>query len=142
MTTPFNESGAVFSPDGRFLAYVSDESGQLETYVRPYPKGTEKWLISPNGGAEPVWSLNGKELFYRENDTMMAVALALQPTFKAGVPRRLYDGRFDWSDIHQHYSAGAGRFLKVQRDQDVGPGRLHVILNFVEELRASSPLGR
>jgi hypothetical protein len=142
LVTSFDESGAVFSPDGRFLAYVSDESGHLEIYVRPYPKGTEKWAISTNGGAEPVWSLDGRELFYRENDTMMAVPVTLQPIFKAGVPRRLFDGRFDWSNTHQHYSAGGGRFLKVQRDQDVGAERLHVILNFVEELKASASLGR
>ena len=141
LATPFNESGAVFSPDGRFLAYVSDESGRIETYVRSYPTGTKKLLVSTNGGAEPVWSSDGKELFYRESGGMMAVPVTLQPAFRAGIPRQLFDDHFDWSANHQHYSAGGGRFLMVQRNQDFPSERVHVILNFGEELTANASAG-
>ncbi len=70
LRTPFNESAARFSPDGRWLAYVSDESGRYEVYVQPYPGPGGKRQISTEGGTEPVWSRNGRELFYRNGKKM------------------------------------------------------------------------
>ena len=61
----FNEGGPVFSPDGHWLAYISDESGRPEIYVKPYPGPGGKWLISTEGGTEPAWNRNGRELFFR-----------------------------------------------------------------------------
>ena len=65
LRTPFNETAPRFSPDGRWLAYISDESGRFEIYVQPYPGPGGKWQISTEGGTEPVWNPNGRELFYR-----------------------------------------------------------------------------
>ena len=84
LRTPFNEAAPRFSPDGRWLAYISDESGRYEIYVQPYPGPGGKWQISTEGGTEPVWNRNGRELFYRSGDKMMAVDIATQPEFRCG----------------------------------------------------------
>ena len=63
LMSPFDESSPTFSPDGRFLAYVSDENGSNEVYVQSYPGPGSRWLISADGGDDPVWSPNGRELF-------------------------------------------------------------------------------
>ena len=69
LSTPFNERGARFSPDGRWLAYASDETGRNEIYVQPFPGPGRKWQISPEGGEEPVWARNGRELFLPQRRT-------------------------------------------------------------------------
>ena len=84
LQTPFAEGGAKFSPDGGWLAYVSNESGRPEVYVQPYPGPGGKWLISIEGGAEPIWNHNGRELFYRSGNRMMVVKTTTQPNFSAG----------------------------------------------------------
>ena len=84
--TQFNEGAPVFSPDGHWLAYTSDESGRYEVYVQPYPGPGGKWQISNEGGNELVWPKNGRELFYRNGAKMMAVEITTQPTFRAGTP--------------------------------------------------------
>ena len=94
LRTPFNEGAPRFSPDGRWLAYVSDESGRYEVYVQPYPGPGGKWQISTDGGTEPAWNRNGRELFYRSGDKMMAVDIATQPSFAAGKPRMLFEGPY------------------------------------------------
>jgi len=75
-----------FSPDGKCMAYISDESGRFEVYVQPYPGPGGKWQISTEGGVEPVWARNGRELFYRNGDQMMAVEITTDPIFSAGRP--------------------------------------------------------
>src|SRR5262249_44958019 len=81
LQTPANEGGPTFSPDGRWLAYQSDESGRWEIYVRPFPSPGGKVQISTEGGAEPVWARNGRELFYRNGRKMMVTALETKPMF-------------------------------------------------------------
>ena len=90
LQTSFSESVAKFSPDGRFVAYLSDESGRNEVYFRPFPGGDGKWQVSGNGGAQPRWSKDGKELFYVERDTLMTVAVATTPSFTSGAVTRLF----------------------------------------------------
>ncbi len=94
LRTPSTESAPRFSPDGRWLAYISDESGRYEVYVQPYPGPGGKWLISTEGGNEPVWNPNGRELFYRSGDRMMAVEITKQPGFSAGKPKVLFEGKY------------------------------------------------
>ena len=72
---------------------MSDESGRPEIYVQPYPGPGGKWLISTEGGTEPAWNRNGRELFYRSGNKMMAVETTTQPTFTAGKPRVLFEGQ-------------------------------------------------
>jgi len=92
LATPVNEANGRFSPDGRWLAYASDESGRYEVYVRPFPGPGGKWQISAAGGGQPVWNRNGKELFYASADgKLMAVDVKADSGFEAGTPRPLFD---------------------------------------------------
>jgi dipeptidyl aminopeptidase/acylaminoacyl peptidase len=91
--TPFNETAPAFSPDSRWLAYASDESGRYEIYVQPYPGPGGKWQISTDGGTEPVWAGNG-EIFYRQGNKMMAVETKTKPAFSAGNPKMLFEGQY------------------------------------------------
>ena len=92
LQTPFNEQNPKLSPDGNFVAYQSDESGRFEVYVRPFPEGDGKWPVSRSGGEDPRWSRDGKELFYVEGDTLVAVAVETTPGFSAGEASRLFFG--------------------------------------------------
>lgn len=94
LETPFNELQPAFSPDGNFIAYVSDETGRSEVYVRPYPGPGRKVPISTEGGWAPLWSPTGNELFYREGEKMMAVPVKLQSDFSADQAVILFEGKF------------------------------------------------
>ena len=94
LQTEFNEFSSQFSPDGNWMAYVSDESGTLDVYVRAFPSSDNRWRISNNGGSQPRWRHDGKELFYVAHDgTLMAVEIARGATFAASVPRPLFKTR-------------------------------------------------
>ncbi len=80
----------MFSPDGRFVAYESDESGRYEVFVVPFPEPNRKWQISTDGGREPRWSRSGDELFYRSGDAMMSVSVQTQDDFIPQKPRLLF----------------------------------------------------
>ena len=89
--TPFNETNARFSPDDRWVAFDSDESGRREVYVRRFEGSGEKQLVSTGGGTQPSWRRNGKELFYLAADSkIMAVSVKTGDTFEAGIPRPLF----------------------------------------------------
>ena len=97
LQTPFQETSPQISPDGRWVAYTSDESGRLEVYVRPFPGPGGKWQVSTDGGSEVAWSPKGNELFYRtgaRKEKMMVVDYQTQPTFSAGKPRLLFEGNY------------------------------------------------
>ncbi len=94
METPHRESGARFSPDGGFLAYVSDESGRSEVYVRPMA-GQAKIQISSEGGIEPIWARGGREIVYRRGAGFFMVDLGLGPATRPGPARPLFTGRLD-----------------------------------------------
>lgn len=141
LKTPFNEIGAVFSPDGRWVAYVSDESGQNEVYVREYPNGG-KWPISVRGGTEPVWAPNGRELFYRNGEWMMAVSIETQPRFAAATPRPLFEAPYAESGAaYANFDVfpDGNRFIMIQSKVEAAASRLVVVLNWFEELKARVP---
>lgn len=100
LKTELNEDHARFSPDGRFVAYTSSESGKNEIYVRPFPAPLGgKWMISTDGGFQPRWRRNGKELFYvSANAMLMAVEVNLSPVFKAGIPKALFPVSYHGGD--------------------------------------------
>jgi len=111
----FYEGGPVFSRDGSWLAYTSTESGERQIYVVAFPgPGGKKYTISTDGGSEPVWSRNGRELFYRNGNKMMAVDVSTLPE-KVGSPKVLFEGQFGVSDTtHPDYDvAEDDRFLMV-----------------------------
>ena len=147
LTTSFNERSPIFSPDGRWLAYVSNESGRDEVYVQPYPERRAKWLISTDGGTEPVWSAGGRELLYRRGDKMMAVPVETEPAFTAGQPRVLFDGAYDVAPVssgslNYDVSPDGERFVMIQRDQESAPRQLNVVLNWFDELERLAPTRR
>ena len=94
LSTPFQDRGVSFSPNGRWLAYVSGKSGQDEVYVRPYPGPGAEVTVSNGGGLEPVWGPDGRALFYRNGDQMMVVAVETDERFVAEPPRLLFAGSF------------------------------------------------
>ena len=131
------------SPDGRWIAYTSDESGGAEVLVQSFPEPKGRTQISISGGTEPVWSRDGRELFYLDGDAMMAVEIRTSPTFTAGTPRRLFEGRFARSPntvASYDVSADGQRFLRVQpMHPDPPRDRIQVTLNWFEELKRLVP---
>ena len=92
--TRFDEFDARFSPDGRWIAYVSEETGRPEVYVRSFPTAANKFAVSAGGGAEPRWRRDGRELFFMAPDrSVMSVPLRVAATFESGVPQRLFQAR-------------------------------------------------
>jgi Tol biopolymer transport system component len=134
LRTQYNESVPRFSPDGRWLVYTSDESGRYEIYVQPYPGPNRKWQISTEGGTEPAWNSNGRELFYRSGDKMMSVDIATQPGFAAGKPRVLFEGHYEptpGSNPNYDVAPDGQRFLmlKPSESADANPSQINVVLN-------------
>jgi len=140
LLTPSRESEPAFSPDGRWIAYRSDESGRLEIYVTPYPGPGGRWQISTQGGTEAVWARDGRELFYRSGDKMMSVAVDAGREFRAGTPRLLFEGRY-----HDTYDVAPDgqRFLMIaESERDLGETRLQVVLGWFGDLRRRVPSGK
>jgi dipeptidyl aminopeptidase/acylaminoacyl peptidase len=140
LVSAFNEHSPRFSPDGRFIAYVSNESGRDEVYVQHYPSTGRKYTISTDGGSEPLWSRNGRELFYRNGDAVMGVDLEPSEEFRPGAPHLLFEGQYV-ADIFPNWdiSPDGQRFLMVQ--SETPPAReIRVVLNWFEELKELVPV--
>jgi len=146
LRTRFDEAGPRFSPDGHWLAYTSNESGRYEIYVQPYPGPGGKWQISTEGGTEPVWNPNGRELFYRSGNKMMAVDVTTQPGFAAGTPRMLFEGQYDPAPFplaNYDVSRDGQSFLMLKPSEQAqsAPTQINVVLNWFEELKRRVPTG-
>ncbi len=145
LRTQFDEGVPQFSPDGRWLAFISNETGRHEVYVQSYPGPGGKWQISTEGGTEPAWNRNGRELFYRSGDKMMAVDITTQPGFAAGTPRMLFEGRYDLAPFpttNYDVSPDGQRFLMVKpSEQETATTQINVVLNWFEELKRKVPTG-
>jgi Tol biopolymer transport system component len=140
--SPFNEWGAAFSPDGRWLAYQSNESGRMEVYVRPFKGSGEKTQVSAGGGMYPTWSRNGKELYYQKaSDWTLMVATyvtegdsfrAEKPQLAGRIPRRgLGMPGFDLHPDGQRFAV----LMAEQDPTEVRKNHVVVIPNFIDELR-------
>jgi eukaryotic-like serine/threonine-protein kinase len=139
MTTPAGERSPTFSPDGRWLAYVSDESGRDEIYVRPFPNvDAARWQVSVEGANEPLWSRGGGEIFYRNGSgDMVAAAVRTDPTFAPGVRRVLFPaGGYSIDYNHRLYDVlpGDSVFVMISMPRDGGT-HLVVVDNLFTELR-------
>jgi Tol biopolymer transport system component len=136
--TPLNEMHGRLSPDGRWMAYASDESGELQVYVQPFPATGDKKQISSNGGAEPRWRRDGNELFYlASNRALMSVSIPAGSAFNAGVPQALFDTRAPLigNPYRSNYSviASGQRFLVNTRLEET-PSPITVVLNWTAGL--------
>ena len=140
---PFDETDANFSPDGRWLAYQSNESGQNQVYVRPFPGPGGRVQVSTTGGSMPRWSRTRKELFFASPDReiMTATYTVQGDTFRADKPSLWARGPFTSFDVHPD-----GQRIAIVRAQEsqspVRPGRLVFVFNFFEEIRRLAPTGK
>jgi Tol biopolymer transport system component len=144
LRTDHAEAGAVFSPDGKFLAYVSDESGAEQVYVRRFPGPSGRWQVSTVTGTEPVWSRDGSRLFFRSGDSLMAADVQLLPEFEAAKPRLLFERPFDSAGaLHAGYDTGpdGASFVMIRTEKQSTASAIYVVLNWFEEMkeRVGSP---
>jgi serine/threonine-protein kinase len=129
VATKFSDGSSAFSPDGRWLAWDSTESGREEVYVQPYPGPGARVQVSIDGGMRPVWAASGRELFYRNGDKMMAVPIETKPDFKAGAPRMLFEGRYWHAGLDYQVSLAGDRFYLIR--EGPAPTEIRVIQNWL-----------
>ena len=141
----FNLAHPALSPDGRWMAYDSDESGRVEVYGQSFPDPSRKrWKISPASGSEPLWTRGGRELVYRKGDSVMAVGVDLVSGL-SGPPKALFGGPYPdnpgWTRPRSYdVSRDGERFLMTMLPPVQRRPRITVVLNWFEELRAKVPL--
>jgi len=142
LQTPFREDSPSFSPDGKWIAYTSNESGRDEVYVRPYPGPGGKNPVSTDGGSGPLWSMDGKELFYARGDAMMAVEVNTEPAFSAATTHKLFEGKYAWQrQLNYDVAPDGQRFVLIKPQGGGASHELRVVLNWFEELKAKVPVG-
>ena len=124
------------------MAYVTNESGQFEVYVRPYPGPDRKLPVSTQGCTHPLWSRNGKELFYRNGNKMMVVDVSASPDLTLSQPRMLFEQRYAFGSPqtipNYDVSLDGQRFVMVKDDSS--SGRLNIVLNWFDELKRLAPI--
>ena len=143
LSTEFNERNAVISPNGVWVAFQSDESGLDEVYVRPFPDvESGKLQVSTAGGVDPVWSPDGRELFFRNGTQLMAAPVETETGFTSGTPEMLFDAVYMFGGLGRNYDvAPDGRFVMVKGagQTQVSP-EISVVLNWTEELLERVPI--
>ncbi|MCP4607251.1 MAG: protein kinase [Planctomycetes bacterium] len=131
-----NQREAVWSPNRQWVAYSSDESGRWEIYVEPYPGPGSKVPVSNEGGQQPMWSPDGKELFYRSGNKMMAAAVETESQFRVTGNIELFEGQYLSTASLQNYDvAPDGRFLMIQEPRESTPLGINIMLNWFNELK-------
>ena len=132
----FDERSPAISSDDRWVAYVSNESGRDEVYVRPFPVGAGRWVISAAGGTEPRWRRDGRELFYRNADTLFAVQIDGRAAFTVGTRTALFTGAYHANARHAAYDVqpDGQRFIFVTGDTD-DSGEIMLIQNVLAAAR-------
>jgi len=144
LETDFEESYPQVSPDGRWLVYVSDESGSEEIYVRPFPDiDAGRWQVSTGGGTQPLWARNGRELFYRNGEAMIAVLVETDPSFAAGNTEVVFEGDYVLTQGGPNYdvSPDGDRFLMIRPVEDASATpQIIVVQNWFEELKRLAPV--
>jgi serine/threonine-protein kinase len=150
LNSRFFEGYPEFSPDGRWMAYASNESGRCEVYVQPFPRSAGKWQVSSEGGSQPLWARNGKQLFYlwgapgSQTDQAWSVDVQTESGFSAGKPRLLFEqpGYSGGVPIRGwDISADGDRFLMVKLEERKPQPLTEIVLvqNWFEELRRLAP---
>ncbi len=137
LQTAFREHAASFSPDGRFVAYVSDEAGRYDVYVRRFPEGTERWKVSMDkSGAQPRWSHDGKEIYYVEGDALFAASVTTDPVFSVKGRQELFQSALLRGNFVPSYdvSRDRNRFVVVEPVGERRPA-IKVVQNWFAEFR-------
>jgi Tol biopolymer transport system component len=146
LRTTASELRARFSPNGRWLAYISNETGRFEVYVRPFAGPGGKQQISTEGGLEPLWAPTGKELFYRSGRKMMVVEVTTDSSFTKNAPRLLFEGQFVAAAIpigRSAISPDGERFLMLEPvDSSQPANQMNIVLNWSEELKKKVARGK
>jgi hypothetical protein len=142
LQTPFRERGADLSPDGRFLAYFSDDSGRNEVFVQEFPTG-KRHQISAGGGQWPRWRRNGRELFYLSGDALMRVPIHAGRDFPAGQPEELFRSASflslpETASSPYAPSPDGQRFLVTQRTADQSTSRIRIVKNWFAEFNGNA----
>jgi serine/threonine-protein kinase len=141
LATEFNEQDPAISPDGKWIAYVSDETGSREVFVRSYPDNGAAWQVSNNTGRNPIWSRDGTELFFASGRKLMAVPVRPTPdgAFAAGRPEELFEGYLGSNRIRDFDVAPDGRFVSVRGAGDSeGSSELRLLLSWQQEMLRTS----
>ncbi len=143
-----DQNNPAVSPDGKWIAYESGESGSNEIYVRPFPDvEAGRWQVSNAGGRQPLWARDGSELFYFDGDGfLVSVAIQMTPTFNAGRPRKMFEARYIGGGARSYdVSPDGQRFLMLepatQPDAEDDSARIVVVVNWLEELKRLVPGG-
>jgi Tol biopolymer transport system component len=132
VASKFNEHGASFSPDGKWMIYTSDESGNFEIYLRPYPGPGGKWQVSTGGADEAYFAHNGREIFYRHDGRYYVVPIEWSPQVRPGKGQLLFEKPYSsWGGI----SADDQRLLVVREMTPLTSNELRIVLNWFEDLR-------
>jgi eukaryotic-like serine/threonine-protein kinase len=145
LVSRFSKTGAQLSPDGRWVAYGSNESGRTEIYVHAFAGQGGRLQVSTEGGIEPRWAPDGRALYFRDGDRMMAVPLETGAALNPGTPRVLFEGsytRMGWPQANYDVAPNGKAFLMVRGDAQRLPTSINVIANWFEELRAIRPAGQ
>lgn len=132
VSTKAFDSGARLSPDGRWLTYVSNESGAFEVYLRPFDSSSRRWQVSTQGGTQAVWNPNSREIFYRSGNKMMAVELSTSPDVVLSPPRALFERRYGFGPAatmpNYDVSSDGQRFVMVKNEPLAE--RLNIVVNW------------
>jgi Tol biopolymer transport system component len=138
VTSDFDEYGGSWSPDRRWLAYESDESGRPEVYVRDTSSGGGRWQVSTNGGDEPHWSPDGRSLYYRTESQLMVVAVDTRTTFAPSPPALVFDGIYNLrsaTGVSYAVAPKGDRFLMVRLTEEGVTSTVTVVVNWFAELQ-------
>ncbi len=134
LRTPAHETVPKFSPDGRHVVYVSDDSGQPEIYIRPFPDGAYRQIVSDAGGIQPRWSRDGKEIFYVQRSAVVAVPVSTDPKISIGGAKRLFENpRLAGFPVAQYDVAPDGQRFVLPKLE--GETSIRVVMNWYEEFR-------
>ena len=135
LRTEFNEILGAFSPDGKWIAYQSDESGNYEVYVQTFPSTGAKWQVSKGGGTHPRWRRDGKELFYLGGRKMTAVEVKIGATFQGGNPQPLFDTSITNSFVRYAVTRDGQRFLFPASMGESGTTPVTVVINWTAGIK-------
>jgi len=142
LATGFHNNGTAFSPDGKWIVYRSNESGEEEIYVRPFPGPGGRTKVSTGGGDQPDWKANG-EIFYKQGNQMMAVPIRTEPELTAGSPQKLFEGQYKDLSLGPFPSydvtPNGQQFLMIKAVEGSQSGQINVVRNWFEELKRLVP---